>query len=128
MHVFEVGKHVSGICHVLVYVVEIGKQQFAPAVKMVESLVYAGAFYKAFMQVAYKFYAVACLKRRVASEHFTYGKVCRRPQRAACRPCQNIAKEERRALVGKHNGNARQAVTVFLYYVFCNVIKKCLHF
>lgn len=52
----------SGVCHVLVYVVKIGKQQFAPAIEMVESLVYAGASYEAFMQVAYKFYTVADLK------------------------------------------------------------------
>ena len=56
--VAQVGKHLVGIGHVLVEVVEVGHEQLPPAVEVVEGLVDARLLGEAAMQVAHQLHGV----------------------------------------------------------------------
>ena len=94
VYVFQIAEYLVSIGHILVNIVEIGKQQLPPAVEVVERLIYARTFYKRFMQVAYQFYGVAYSKFRVLAKQLADSCVCRTPHGLACYACKIFVQEQ----------------------------------
>ena len=58
MEVAQVGKHLVGIGHALVDVVEVGQQQLSPAIEVVECFVKTSMLDEALVQVGNEFQLV----------------------------------------------------------------------
>ena len=123
----DVGKHLVGIGHVLVYVVEVGQQQLSPAVEVVKGLVDACHPDETFIQVAYQLYLVAHGSCGVVAEQLADGHVGRAPHGSPGLSGQALAEEERCPLVGKYHCRACKLVAVLGQYVLRHKIKKCPH-
>ena len=68
VNVLKVAEYAVGVCHVLVDVVEVGKQQLSPAVEMVERLVDARTLRERLVYVAYQLYRVGWLEVGMLAE------------------------------------------------------------
>ena len=63
MQVAHVGQHLSCVSHVLIDIIEVGKEQFAPSIEMVECLFRARTLSKRLMQSCYELDIVGHLER-----------------------------------------------------------------
>ena len=101
--VAQVGKHLVGNGHVLVDVIEIGQQQLAPSIEMVERLVYARYRREDFVKVADEFDGVGNGQRAVLAEEVADGDVAGTPYRFVNQVGQLLVHEQRGAFVGEYH-------------------------
>ena len=121
VNVLEVAEYAVGVCHVLVDVVEVGKQQLSPAVEMVESLVDARTFRERLVYVAYQFYRVGGLEVGMLAEEVADGDVRRAPYGLTSNARKMLVEEQSGTLVGEHDGDAREVGAVLADYIFCDI-------
>ena len=94
MDIAQVGEELLGVYHVLVHIVEVGKQQLSPTIEMVQGLVDARTFHEGLVQIADRFDGVSNLQVRVASEEVADGDIGGSPDRLMCQLCQVVVEEE----------------------------------
>ena len=104
VQVAQIGKHLVGIGHVLVYIVEVGQQQLPPAVEVVECLVDARLSREALVQFAHQLDGVGHYALRVVAEQVTDGDIGRAPHGLASLARNMFTQEECGSLVGEHHG------------------------
>ena len=118
MNIAKVSEHLIGIGHILVYIIEVGKQQLSPSVKMVERLFDSCTLDKRLMKVAYQFYGIGNFELSVRTEQVADGDIDRTPYRTSCQFRQVFVDEQRGTLVGKYNSGTRQVMSVFADNIF----------
>ena len=79
MQVAQVGKHLIGIGHVLVYIIEIGQQQLSPAIEMVERLLDTSALDETLVELANELHRVAYHQIRLLTVQVADGDIRRTP-------------------------------------------------
>ena len=121
VNVLKVAEYAVGVCHVLVDVVEVGKQQLSPAVEVVECLVDAGTLGERLVYVADELYGVGGLEVGMLAEEVADGDVGRAPYGLTRKAGKVLVEEQSGALVGEHDGDAREVGAVFADYIFCDV-------
>ena len=121
VNVAQVGKHLVGIGHVLVYVVEVSEQQLSPSVEVVEGLVDARLAYERLVQQAYQLYGVADDTVGVLPEQVADGDVGRTPDGLVHHLGEVLVEEECSSLVGEDDGHLAQVGAVLAYDVFSYV-------
>ena len=89
----QIGKHLVGIRHILVQVVEIGQQQLSPTVEMIQRLVGPGDGDKRLVQVAHQFDGVGHRQFPVLTKQVADGHVGRTPYGLVRQPCQLTVQE-----------------------------------
>ena len=125
--VAEVGEDAVGWTHVLVEVVEVGEQQLAPPVEVVEGLVDARAAGEALVELADEQDWVCNLEPGVATEEVADGDIGGTPQRTACLTGEVVVEEQRGALVGEDDGDAGEVGAEAGEQFFCYMFKKRNH-
>ena len=128
MVIAEVGKHLVGVGHILVEVVEVGQQQLSPSVEVVECLVDARLEGETPMEVGYQFDGVGNLQFRLLFKQFADGQVGWAPDGSARPSRQILVQEECCAFVGEYNGCLREVIAPFLQDVVCYKFKEVFHF
>ena len=102
MEVAQVGKHLVGVGHALVDIVEVGQQQLSPTIEVVERFVKASVLDEALVQVGNEFQLVGYAQRGMLREEFADGIVGRTPDGASSLPREMFVEEDGGTLVGKH--------------------------
>ena len=126
VEVAEVVEHGAGIGQALVDIVEIGQQHGAPAPELVEGFVVAGAVVEALVQVADEFDVIGHGEGRVLLHHLADGGVAWAPDGLVGERGKVLVEEERRPLVGEHDGDSRQIVAIFRQEVLGHISQKWL--
>ena len=121
MNVLKVAEYAVGVCHVLVDVVEVGKQQLSPAVEVVERLVDARTLRERLVYVAYQLYRVGWLEVGMLAEEVADSDVGWAPYGLTRYTCKMLVEEQSGALVRKHHGDAREVGAVLADYIFCDI-------
>ena len=93
MVISQVAEHFRGISHILVYVIEVGKQQLSPPVELVESFVPTGNCREHLVQLGHELYRVAHCQFRTAAKQVAYGCISRTPQRLVGKPCKCLVEK-----------------------------------
>ena len=125
--VAQVGKHLVGVGHVLVDVVEVADEQLTPAVELVERLLRTRLLAERPVQLAHQLHRVGNIERALLPEQFADGDIRRTPQRLLCRACQPLVQKQRRALVGEYHHRARQVSAILADNILGHISQKFLH-
>ena len=123
----QIGKHLIGGRHVFIEVVEVGQEQLSPAVEVVEALVDARTLGEALVELADQQDGVGHLEARVTTEEVADGDIGGTPHGATCQTGEVLVEEERGALVGEHDGYAREVGTISVEQIFCDGFEKAFH-
>ena len=123
----EMGKHLVGRGHILVDVVEVGDEQLAPAIEVVEGLVETGNLNVGAIKVADKFDGVGNTSAGVTAEQVADGDIGGRPEGFSGQAGQGVVEKQRGSLVWKNDGRVGQVVAILFENVLSYVFKKCLH-
>ena len=124
MDVAQIGKHLAGIGHVLIDVVEVGDEQLSPTVEVVERFVDARRGCEYLVQVAHQFDGVGGGERGVLLEELANGEVGGAPDGLLHLRGEALVHEERCSLVGEDDGDACQVLAVFAEYVAGYIFKE----
>ena len=125
--VTQVGEDAVGRTHVLVEVVEVGEQQLAPAIEVVERLVDARASGEALVEFADEQDGVGDLEFGVAAEEVADGDIGGTPQRTACQTGKVVVEEQRGTFVGEDYGDTGEVGAEAGEEVRGDVFKKRRH-
>ena len=94
MDVAQVGKDTVGICQIFVNIVEVSKQQLAPAVEFIEALVRPRAAAERLMEVADELDGVGSLECRLLTEEFADSDIGWAPNRLLGYACEMVVEEQ----------------------------------
>ena len=121
VNVLKVAEYAVGVCHVLVDVVEVGKQQLSPAVEVVERLVDARTLRERLVYVADELYRVGWFEVGMLAEEVADSDVGWAPYGLTRNTCKVLVEEQSGALVREHHGDAREVGAVLADYIFCDI-------
>ena len=122
--VAQVGEDLVGRAHVLVEIVEVGEQQLAPAVEVVEGLVDARAGGEGLVELTDEQDGVGNLQLRVAAEEVADGDVGGAPEGLTSEAGEVLVEEERGTLVGEDDGHAGEVGAISGEQVGCYVFEE----
>ena len=118
-------ENVGVVTHVLVEVVKVGEEECSPREEMVEGLwTECGVAAEDVVETADKKYVIGDSQRGVVAEEVADGDIGGAPQRRAVvflmgEEGKLLVEEERRALVGEYDSDARHVCAEAAQKVFC---------
>ena len=124
--VADVGENTTRIGEILVNIVEIGKQQLSPREELIEGFVLARDGVENAVKVADEFNRVGHGERAVVAKQVADGDVGGTPDRLVGESGEMVVEEERRALVGKHDGDTGEVRAELADEVFGDVSEKTI--
>ena len=127
VQVGDVGQHLVGIGHLLVDVVEVGQQQLSPAIEMIQRLVDTRHRRERLVQLAHQLDGVGHTTFGILAEQVADGGVGGAPDGLASLAHQVLIEEQRGALVGEDDGEARQVGAVLAEDVLSHIFQEGLH-
>ena len=107
--VLQVAEHLMGVYHVLVRIIEIAKEQFAPKVEIVQRFLALRVGAEHLVEFAHQFHRIAHFARRKVPEQIADADVCRRPNGRFGLLSQVFVEEKAGTLVREHYGGSCQA-------------------
>ena len=127
LQLLQVAEELVGIHQVLVHIVEVADEQFAPKVEIVKRLLAAGLFAEYLIEFAHQPNRVSQLQRGELAEQFTDADVSGRPDGTVCFGGQVFVEEQPCAFVRENDGGAREVVSYFGIQVFGDQLEKSFH-
>ena len=127
VQVFQVAEQGVSVRHVLVCIVEIGNQHFAPEIELVECFLAAGGVTEYLVKVAYQFDGITCFQTGRFAEQFADAEIGRRPYRASGFPGQIFVEEKAGTLVWENHSHVCQVAPGLLEKIPGYRFEKCIH-
>ena len=129
MIIAKVGENLLGITKILVNIVEIGKQQFAPAIEMVETIGCSISPCRHMLAVggvetAHQLYAVSHLELRMLAKQVANSDVGRAPNRLFGYLRQMLVEEQRSTLVRENHSHVGKFGAETIYDVLSHRLKE----
>ena len=125
--VLQIAKKISGLYQILVYVIEITNQEFAPKVEIVQRLCTLSFLAEHVIKFAYQTDGVSVLQRRHAVEEVVDADVGGRPHGTVGLRGQVFVEEQTGSFVGENDGRTAHVMAYFMIKVFGDHLKECFH-